>query len=115
MRNRDNDGIYASRPKPRTARKVWDWFVKTEGKEPVKMWYNAPSWQKPGDTADYRGFWVAQIGYRDVDCVLCHPKWLIQEKAKDGDLVSRNQWRPKSYAEIVQHIQETKEKEGSKC
>ena len=52
--------IYTSRPKPRRARKVWDYITKKRGKEPDALWKNPNCWMTPQVVGNAWGWWVAQ-------------------------------------------------------
>lgn len=58
--------IYEELPKPKRARKAWQYFTNYAGKEPTKMWFNPNAWGLGKFTADYWGFWVAYFeDYRE--------------------------------------------------
>lgn len=54
--------IYTERPKPRRARKAWDYAIKVRGKEPIKLWKNANCWRKGLSVAGNAwGWWIAEF------------------------------------------------------
>ena len=53
--------IYAERPTPRKARRVWDYVTTMRGREPDLLWKNPNCWMTPQVVGNAWGWWIAEF------------------------------------------------------